>query len=292
MAATAANVQAHVLDDAEHGDVHLLEHLEPFAGIRERDVLRRRDDDGAADGHALRERELDVARAGRHVDDEVVEIAPARLRQQLVQRRRHHRPAPRHRLLLVDEKADRHGLDTVRHERLEQLAVPRLGPAPREPQHARLARAVDIGVEQPDARAFGRQAPARSSRRRSTCRHRPCPKPPRSGCGLQATASGRAARRAPTIELTIVNSIGAPSSAAAQCTRNASMSASPLAAERKAEPEGDVPTRPAALEIERRRQGRPSGRPVWGNDERAERFLQIRAGGMRSSTATRERARL
>ena len=124
--AVAADVQAHVLDDAEHRHVHLLEHLEPFAGIRERDVLRRGDDDRAADGHALRERELNVARAGRHVDDEIVEIAPARLREELVQRRRDHRAAPGHRLLLVDEEADRHRLDAVRDERLEQLAVARL----------------------------------------------------------------------------------------------------------------------------------------------------------------------
>ena len=132
--AAAANVQAHVLDDAEHGHVHLLEHLEPLARVRERDVLRRRDDDGAAHGHALRERELNVTRARRHVDDEVVEVAPARLGQQLVQRRRHHRPAPRHGLLLVDEKADRHRLHAVGHERLEQLAVARLRAAfPRAP---------------------------------------------------------------------------------------------------------------------------------------------------------------
>ena len=55
----------------------------------------------------------DVAGAGRHVDDQVVELAPVRVAEQLHQRLRHHRPAPHHRLLLVDQKADRHHLDAV-----------------------------------------------------------------------------------------------------------------------------------------------------------------------------------
>jgi hypothetical protein len=155
MPAMAADVQAHVLDDPEHGHVNLLEHLEPFARIGQRDVLRRRDDDRSADGNALSERQLDIAGSGRHVDDQVVEIAPAGLRQQLVEGRRHHRPAPGHRLLLVDEEADRHGLEAMRDERLEQLAVARLRPPPREAQHARLARPVDVRVEQADLRALG-----------------------------------------------------------------------------------------------------------------------------------------
>ena len=61
------------------------------------------------------------------------------------------------RLLLIDEEPYRHGFQPMRNERLEQLAVARLGPPAHEPQHARLARAVDVGVEQPDARALAGQ---------------------------------------------------------------------------------------------------------------------------------------
>ena len=61
------------------GTDDLLEHLQPLAGIGERDVLRRGHDHGAGDRHALRERELDVAGAGRHVDHQVIERAPLRL---------------------------------------------------------------------------------------------------------------------------------------------------------------------------------------------------------------------
>ena len=94
------------------------------------------------------------ADARRHVDEQVVQIAPAGLGQELIQGRGHHRTPPGHGLLLVDEEADRHRLDTVRHQRLEQLAVAGLGTPPHEAQHPRLARAVDIGVEQPYARAL------------------------------------------------------------------------------------------------------------------------------------------
>ena len=125
MAAVRADVHAHVLDDSEHGHVDLLEHLEALAGVGQRDVLRRRDDHGARDRHALRERELDVAGAGRHVDDEVVEVAPVGIAQQLGQRLRDHRAAPHHRLLRVDQEADRHGRDPVCGERLDALAVRR-----------------------------------------------------------------------------------------------------------------------------------------------------------------------
>ena len=154
MAAVAAHVHAHVLDDAEHGHVDLLEHLEALAGVGERDVLRRGDDDGARDRHALRERELDVAGAGRHVDHEVVEIAPVRVAEQLGQRLRDHRSAPHHRLLGIDEEADRHGREPMRHERLDAFAVRRCGPLTREAQHDGLARPVDVGIEQPDPRAL------------------------------------------------------------------------------------------------------------------------------------------
>ena len=48
-AAARAEVVAHVLDHAEHGRVHLVEHLDAAPDVGERDVLRRRDDDAAGD---------------------------------------------------------------------------------------------------------------------------------------------------------------------------------------------------------------------------------------------------
>ena len=79
VAAVRADVDAHVLDDADDRHADLLEHLEALARVDQRDVLRRGDDHGAGDRHLLRQRQLDVAGARRHVDDQVVEIAPVRV---------------------------------------------------------------------------------------------------------------------------------------------------------------------------------------------------------------------
>src|SRR5262249_2350896 len=58
LAAMGAEEIAHVLDDAEHGHVDLAEHVEALARIEQRDVLRRRDDDGAGERYLLRHGEL------------------------------------------------------------------------------------------------------------------------------------------------------------------------------------------------------------------------------------------
>ena len=105
------------------GNADLLEHLEPLAGVDQRDVLGRGDDDRAGHRHALGERQLDIAGAGGQVHHQVVDLAPLGLVQQLLQRLGHHRPAPHHRGVRVDQEADRHGLDAVALHRLDALAV-------------------------------------------------------------------------------------------------------------------------------------------------------------------------
>src|SRR5262249_20773920 len=76
LAAMRALEIAHVLNDAEHGHVDLLEHGKPPPRIDQRQILRRGDDDGALQRHVLRERQLRIARARGHVDHEHVERAP------------------------------------------------------------------------------------------------------------------------------------------------------------------------------------------------------------------------
>jgi hypothetical protein len=56
----------------------------------------------------------------------------------------------------VDQKTDRHRLDAVADQRLEVLAVGRFGLVG-DAEHGRLRRAIDVGVEHADARAFGSQ---------------------------------------------------------------------------------------------------------------------------------------
>src|SRR5690606_35993227 len=88
MAATRAHVSAHVLDDPQHRHFHLLEHPKALTRVQQRDVLRRGDDHCTAHRHALRERELRVAGARRHVHDHIVQLPPTRRLEQLHERLR------------------------------------------------------------------------------------------------------------------------------------------------------------------------------------------------------------
>src|SRR5262249_46392491 len=74
--AMRAGERAHVFDDAEHINLHLSKHFDGFANVGECNGGRSRNDNGASDRDGLDERELNVAGAGREVDDEVVEFAP------------------------------------------------------------------------------------------------------------------------------------------------------------------------------------------------------------------------
>ena len=152
----AAHVHRHVLHDAQDRHADLLEHLDALLGVEQRDVLRRGDDHRAGHRHALRQGQLDVAGAGRQVDDQVVQVLPVGLAQQLLQRLGGHRAAPDHGFVLGHQEADRHDLHAVVLHRLHGLAVGRFGPA-LDAHHHRLARAVDVGVEQAHRRALGGQ---------------------------------------------------------------------------------------------------------------------------------------
>ena len=87
---------------------------------------------------------------------EIVELAPFDVGQHLLDGALHHRPAPDHRRILVHEKSHGHHLDAeILHGR-QLLAVGAAGLAG-DAEHARLGRAVDIGVEHADPLAARRQ---------------------------------------------------------------------------------------------------------------------------------------
>ena len=71
-------MDAHVFDDAEDGNIRPSEHLEALARVVSA-IGRRGDDDGAGDPALSAPKTLGVARAGRHVDDQVIEIVPVGL---------------------------------------------------------------------------------------------------------------------------------------------------------------------------------------------------------------------
>src|SRR5690606_5277805 len=154
--AAGTDVEGHVLDHAEDRDADLLEHLQPLARVDECDVLRRGHDDGTRDRDLLRERELDIAGAGGQIDDEIVEVAPARVLQELLERLSHHRPAPHHGGVDVDEKPDGDCLQPMALHGLEVLTVFRFG-TPGDAEHRRLRGTVDVGIEYAYRRPLGRK---------------------------------------------------------------------------------------------------------------------------------------
>ena len=129
-------------------DVHFAEHRDGFYGVEQRDVLRRADDDRAGERQDLREREGDVAGAGRHVDDQVIEVAPFGIAQELRDRAVEHWATPHDGFAGRDEEAHAHDAQVVFGDWLES-AVFQVG-AFVDAQEMRNAGAVDVGVHQPD----------------------------------------------------------------------------------------------------------------------------------------------
>ncbi len=107
LAAVRARERAHVLDDAKDFDVDLTEHFDGFADVGKGDGGRRGDDDRAGDGDRLDERELDVAGAGREVNEQVIELAPLDAAQELRDDAVEHGAAPDHRLVAGVEQTHR-----------------------------------------------------------------------------------------------------------------------------------------------------------------------------------------
>ena len=111
--AAGAHVEGHVLDEAEDRHLQGAEHVDGLVDVDQRDVLRRAHDDGPGDGHELREAQRHVARARRQVHDQVVELAPVHVAEELLDRRVHDRTAHDHGLLGIEHEADGHDLEAV-----------------------------------------------------------------------------------------------------------------------------------------------------------------------------------
>ena len=75
-AAAVADEIAHVLDDADDRNHDLVEHRLGPDDVGESDVLRRGDKERGADFELLGEGDLNVAGSWRHIDDEIIELAP------------------------------------------------------------------------------------------------------------------------------------------------------------------------------------------------------------------------
>ena len=164
VSALAAHVHSHVFHQAQNRHAHFFEHADAFAGIDQGDVLRCGDDDRASQRHALRQRQGNVARAWRHVDDQIIQITPKGLAQQLLQGLRDHGTAPNHGVLGVDQKPNRHHLHAVVDHGLHGLAVQAFWVSAQAHHHG-LTRAINIRVQQTHLRTFGGQGQSQVGRR-------------------------------------------------------------------------------------------------------------------------------
>lgn len=84
VAVVGANEVAHVFNEADDGDVDLGEHGGGFPCVDEGDFLRGGNDDGAIKRYGLHDGELDVTGAWRKVQDEVVQLIPGDLAEELL----------------------------------------------------------------------------------------------------------------------------------------------------------------------------------------------------------------
>ena len=156
MAAVAADVDAHVFDHAKHRDVDFAEHFDAFLAVQQGDVLGCGDDDGAGYRDFLGQGELDVAGAGGHVDNEVVEFVPEGLLQQLHHGAADHGAAPDHGGFLGDDEGHGVGLESVGVHGDEVFVFAGIRAFTfRHAEHHADAGAVDVGVEDADPCTFG-----------------------------------------------------------------------------------------------------------------------------------------
>ena len=113
----------HVLDHAEQLEVDLARHLGGAAGHRLGGRLGRGHDQHLRLGQELGEGHRDVAGAGRKVQQEVVELSPVDVLEELLDRLVEHRTAPDDGGVVLEEEPDRHHLDAAGAGKGDDLAL-------------------------------------------------------------------------------------------------------------------------------------------------------------------------
>ena len=217
LAAARADQVAHVLDDRGHPHAGLARHL----GGAHRHLLggrlRRGHQHQVGLGQQLAERDRDVAGARRHVHDQVVELAPVDVGEELLERAVEHRSAPDDGGVGVGEEPDRHHLQLVVDRRHDHLV-----------DHHRLAARRPACGGSSSRRCRRRSRPPRRRRRparppgspsASTCRRRPC-RTRRRPRGCAGAARSAARRRCPAARRR-AGACAAPRAARASSRRSA-----------------------------------------------------------------------
>ena len=112
LAAVVALEVGHVLHQAQHLDVHVMRKVDRLAHDHGHQLLRCRHGDDAVDGQRLEHGQQHVGGSRRHVDEQVVDVAPVRLAPELADGVGHDRAAPCHgQVALRKHEVGGHDLD-------------------------------------------------------------------------------------------------------------------------------------------------------------------------------------
>ena len=98
-----AGKMAHVLDHTKRRNLKLLVHRHGSAAVGQRHGLRRCDDDGTRYGNCLAQTQGHVARPGRHIDHEIVQLIPKNVLEELPDHTVKHRTTPDDRSIVGGE---------------------------------------------------------------------------------------------------------------------------------------------------------------------------------------------
>ncbi len=145
----------HIVDKAEHRhiDLRLAEHGYTFSCVGKRHLLGCGYNDSTGQTEGLHKGEMYIARTRRHVDEEVVELAPVGLLYELFESVRGHSTTPDSRAVGVDEETYRkhfHAVGLRWNYKVAAVYLVHIQLCAFKAEHLGKRRTEDIGVEDTD----------------------------------------------------------------------------------------------------------------------------------------------
>ncbi len=146
----------HILNNTQHRNIDfgIGEHSHTLAGISESHLLRSGHYYDSGHGKSLDQCQMNIACARRHIDEEIVQIAPPCIGYELFQSVARHTSAPQHRLLLVDKKTYGEHPDSIFLDGINPVApvmALHVEGLILHTEHLRHRRTENIGIKKSDA---------------------------------------------------------------------------------------------------------------------------------------------